>query len=57
MTPVGAGLPIACIGAYWGKVRSPSEAELQSLDAIARATSVALENLRLRRSVQMERQA
>ncbi len=51
MTPVGAGEPIAAIGAYWAEVRTPDEAELQSLDAIARATAVALENLRLRRSL------
>ena len=51
MTPVGAPEPIACIGAYWAQTRTPTEAELHSLDAIARATSVALENLRLRRSL------
>ncbi len=51
MTPVGAPEPTACIGAYWAVVREPTPRELQSLDAIARAAAVALENLRLKRSL------
>ncbi len=51
MTPVGAPDPSACIGAYWAEVHVPSEAELQSLEAVARSTAVALENLRLRRTL------
>jgi two-component system CheB/CheR fusion protein len=51
MTPLGHPEPIACIGAYWDRVREPTAAELASLDAVARATAGALENLRLRRAL------
>lgn len=51
MTPVGRGDPFACIGAYWARTRLPSDQELQALESIARATAVALENLRLRQSL------
>ena len=51
MTPVGRGDPFGCIGAYWAETRLPSKQEVDALDAIARATAVALENLRLRQSL------
>ena len=51
MTPVGLPEPIACIGAYWSEVREPTPEEVAALDAIARATAVALENLRLQRAL------
>lgn len=51
MTPVGQPDPMACIGAYWDRVREPTADELAALDAIARATAGALENLRLRRAL------
>ena len=51
MTPVGRGDPFACIGAYWGEIRLPSEAEVEALETIARATASALENIRLRQSL------
>ena len=47
MTPVGAGEPIAAIGAYWAKRRDPTDQEIAVLQAIARATATAFENLRL----------
>ncbi|WP_337187135.1 ATP-binding protein [Phenylobacterium sp.] len=51
MTPVGRPDPLACIGAYWREVREPTGEELAALDAVARATAGALENLRLRRAL------
>ncbi|ODT89636.1 ATP-binding protein [Phenylobacterium sp. SCN 70-31] len=51
MTPVGRPDPLACIGAYWRDVRDPTGEELAALDAVARATAGALENLRLRRAL------
>ncbi len=48
VTPVGRPKPFAAIGAYWAVRRRPQRAELDALDAIARATAVALENVRLR---------
>lgn len=51
MTPVGSPEPIACIGAYWAEVREPTAAELESLEAIAKAAAAALENARLQRSL------
>ncbi len=47
MTPVRPEDPIAAIGAYWAEVRHPERAEIASLQAIARATATALENVRL----------
>ena len=51
MTPVrpqdaGANA-VAAIGAYWARPHPPSTDEVQRLQAIARATAVALENARL----------
>ena len=47
MTPVRPQNPIAAIGAYWARPRTPSADEVQRLQAVARATAVALENARL----------
>ena len=47
MTPVGAGQPVAAIGAYWATKREPTAREIAVLQAIARATATAFENLRL----------
>ena len=47
MTPVRANDPIAAIGAYWADLRDPTTDEVASLEAIARATATALENVRL----------
>lgn len=47
MTPVGAGEPVAAIGAYWAQRRDPTADEVAVLRAIARATATAFENVRL----------
>lgn len=47
MTPVRPADPIAAIGAYWRDVREPSAHEVAALQAVARATATALENVRL----------
>ena len=47
MTPVRREDPIAAIGAYWARQRTPSPTEVASLEAIARATATALQNVRL----------
>lgn len=51
MTPVGLPNPIAAIGAYWATMRRPTDEEVQSLETMARAAAVALENTRLRREL------
>lgn len=51
MAPVGLPDPIAAIGAYWGEKRRPSDEEVMALETMARAASVALENVRLRREL------
>jgi len=48
MAPVGLPEPIAAIGAYWAEMRRPTDDEVQALETIARAASVALENVRLK---------
>lgn len=48
MAPVRPSQPIAAIGAYWAKVRRPTDQEVHNLETIARATAVAMENVRLR---------
>lgn len=52
MTPVRAQDPLAAIGAYWRDNRTPTAHEVESLDAIARATATALENVRLLNSLE-----
>lgn len=51
MAPVGGAEPIAAIGAYWGTMRRPTDDEVHALETMARAASVALENVRLRREL------
>jgi len=51
MAPVGAPEPIAAVGAYWAELRRPTDDEVQALETMARAASVALENTRLRREL------
>lgn len=47
MVPIGQGQPIAAIGAYWSEVGQPTENEIALLEALARASSLALENDRV----------
>lgn len=47
MTPVRPANAVAAIGAYWARPHTPGRDEVQRLQAIARATAVALENARL----------
>lgn len=51
MAPVGLPDPIAAIGAYWGTMRRPTDDEVSALETMARAASVAMENVRLRRDL------
>ena len=51
MTPVGAGEPVAAIGAYWATERQPDDREVEALSALARATATAFENVRLNASL------
>ncbi len=52
MTPVRPDDPVAAIGAYWGHERVPTEAELQKLEVMARATAAAFESATLRASLE-----
>jgi two-component sensor histidine kinase len=47
MTPVRAADPVAAIGAYWARARTPSSDEVARLSAVARITATALENVAL----------
>lgn len=51
MAPVGAPNPIAAIGAYWATRRRPTDDEVHALETMARAASVAMDNVRLRREL------
>jgi signal transduction histidine kinase len=51
MAPVGMPNPIAAIGAYWATKRRPTHDEVHALETMARAASVAMENVRLRREL------
>lgn len=51
MAPVGLPDPIAAIGAYWATKRRPTDDEVHALETMARAASVAVENVRLRREL------
>lgn len=53
MAPVGMPDPIAAIGAYWGTKRRPTDDEVHALETMARAASVAMENVRLRRELRV----
>src|SRR5690606_32325 len=43
--------PIAAIGAYWATRRRPTDDEVHALETMARAASVAMDNVRLRREL------
>jgi two-component sensor histidine kinase len=47
MAPVGVEHPIAALGAYWSAVYQPSDYEIETVETLARATAIALENARL----------
>lgn len=47
MAPVNPAAPIAALGAYWAKPHRATRAQVQGLEAAARATAAALERLRL----------
>lgn len=48
MAPVRKADPVASIGAYWATQRMPTDAEIAALEAMAQATSVAIEVIGLR---------
>jgi diguanylate cyclase (GGDEF)-like protein len=45
MVPIRAMAPIGAIGNYWAKAHSPTDTEVRLLQALADATSVAMENV------------
>lgn len=47
MVPVRRDDPVAAIGTYWARTKEATEAEIATLQTLADATSVAMENLRL----------
>jgi len=47
MVPIRAEAPIGAIGNYWAKQRMPSPEEVDLLQALANATSVAMENVQV----------
>lgn len=47
MTPVRAADPVAAIGAYWAERHEPTAREVELLEAMARVTATAFENVRL----------
>ncbi|WP_133131330.1 hybrid sensor histidine kinase/response regulator [Legionella yabuuchiae] len=47
MVPIRRDKPIAAIGNYWAKIRTPSSEEVAILQALADITSVAMENVKL----------
>lgn len=47
MAPVRSDDPIGAIGAYWAEIRRPTADEVHMLEALARATATAIENVRL----------
>lgn len=52
MVPIGAGDPVAAMGAYWATERQPSEEEIAILETLARGASAGLENGRLLSSLE-----
>lgn len=50
MVPIRSENPMGAIGIYWNQLHDPREAEVNSLQALADATSVAMENLALLRA-------
>ena len=52
MVPIRAESPIGAIGTYWSKYYSPTPVEVSALKALADSASVALENLKLKQSIE-----
>ncbi|MFT3965942.1 MAG: ATP-binding protein, partial [Sphingobium sp.] len=52
MVPIGAGDPVAALGAYWAEVRRPGVDEIALLQTLARGASTGLENARLLSSLE-----
>lgn len=51
MAPVRKSDPVASIGAYWATQRMPTAGEIAALEAMAQATSVAIEVIGLREAL------
>jgi two-component sensor histidine kinase len=51
MTPVGAGEPLAAIGAYWAQRREPDAETVSLLETLARSTATAVANVQLFQSL------
>ena len=51
MVPIGHPVPVAAVGAYWSRIRTPEDNEIAMLEALARSAATALENARLVRSL------
>lgn len=49
-----SGEPLGAIGNYWARRRLPTDAEVRLLQALADATSVAIENVQVRQSQTMD---
>lgn len=52
MVPIGQPQAVAAVGAYWAERRTPENAEIARLEALARSAATALENARLIRSLE-----
>jgi two-component system CheB/CheR fusion protein len=52
MVPIRRAAPIGAIGNYWARRRTPTQAEIDLIQALADTTSVALENVQLYSSLQ-----
>lgn len=50
MVPVGDGLPVAAIGAYWGRPWTAAPQQVELLRLMANAASLALDRLEMQRS-------
>ncbi len=61
MVPIRQTSPIGAIGTYWANLRQPTEEEIHILQALADATSIAMENIdlydRLQKSLQLRERA
>ena len=62
MTPIRQIDPIGAIGVYWARPNAPSEQDTRALEALANATSVAVQNIELhqaleRKVLELERSA
>lgn len=47
MTPVGVESPLGALGAYWAQTYQPTAYEIETVEALARATATAMENANL----------